>query len=230
MPFFYMDYWYLIFVVPPVLLALWASFNVRSTFNKYSKVTNRYGLTGAEAARKILDKNGLYNVRIERVAGDLSDHFDPKTNVVRLSESVHDSTSVAAVGVAAHEAGHAVQYAEDYTPMKIRGSLVGVANIGSTAGIYLAIIGIVLSFTMLAYIGIGLFCAVVAFQLVTLPVEFNASRRAVAALEAGYLSDEELRGTKKVLRAAALTYVAALLSAVGNLLRLIMLVNGRRRD
>lgn len=230
MPFFYMDYWYLIFVVPPMLLALWASFNVRSTFNKYSKVTNRYGLTGAEAARKILDKNGLYNVRIERVAGDLSDHFDPKTNVVRLSESVHDSTSVAAVGVAAHEAGHAVQYAEDYTPMKIRGSLVGVANIGSTAGIYLAIIGIVLSFTMLAYIGIGLFCAVVAFQLVTLPVEFNASRRAVAALEAGYLSDEELRGTKKVLRAAALTYVAALLSAVGNLLRLIMLVNGRRRD
>ena len=230
MPLFYMDYWYLIFVVPPMLLALWASFNVKSTFNKYSKVTNRYGLTGAEAARKILDKNGLYNVRIERVAGNLSDHFDPKTNVVRLSDSVHDSTSVAAVGVAAHEAGHAVQYAEDYTPMKIRGSLVGVANIGSTAGIYLAILGIVLSFTMLAYIGIGLFCAVVAFQLVTLPVEFNASRRAVAALEQGYLSGEELRGTKKVLKAAALTYVAALLSAIGNLLRLIMLVNGRRRD
>ncbi len=230
MPFFYMDYWYLIFVVPPMLLAIWASFNVNSTFKKYSKVTNRYGLTGAEAARKILDKNGLYNVRIERVAGDLTDHFDPKTNVVRLSSSVHDSTSVAAVGVAAHEAGHAVQYAQDYTPMKIRGSLVGVANIGSTAGIYLAILGIIFSFTMLAYIGIGLFCAVVAFQLVTLPVEFNASRRAVVALEQGYLSDEELRGTKKVLRAAALTYVAALLSAIGNLLRLIMLAGGRRRD
>ncbi|MBQ3183322.1 MAG: zinc metallopeptidase [Clostridia bacterium] len=230
MPFFYLDYWYLIFVIPPMLLAIWASFNVNSTFKKYSKVTNRYGLTGAEAARKILDKNGLYNVRIERVAGDLTDHFDPKTNVVRLSSSVHDSTSVAAVGVAAHEAGHAVQYAEEYTPMKIRGSLVGVANIGSTAGIYLAILGIILSFTVLAYIGIGLFCAVVAFQLVTLPVEFNASRRAVVALEQGYLSDEELRGTKKVLRAAALTYVAALLSAIGNLLRLIMLVGGRRRD
>ena len=225
-----MDYWYLIFVVPPMLLALWASFNVKSTFNKYSKVTNRYGLTGAEAARKILDKNGLYNVRIELVGGNLSDHFDPKKNVIRLSESVHDSTSVAAVGVAAHEAGHAVQYAEDYTPMKIRGSLVGPANFGSSAGLILAILGIALSFTMLAYIGIGLFCAVVAFQLVTLPVEFNASRRAVAALEQGYLSDEELRGTKKVLRAAALTYVAALLSAIGNLLRLIMLVNGRRRD
>ena len=230
MPFFYMDYWYLIFVLPPMLLAAWASYNVNSTFKKYSKVTNRYGLTGAEAARKILDKNGLYNVRIERVAGNLTDHFDPKTNVVRLSQSVYDSTSVAAVGVAAHEAGHAVQYAEEYTPMKIRGSLVGVANIGSTAGIYLAILGIIFSFTMLSYIGIGLFCAVVAFQLVTLPVEFNASRRAVVALEQGYLSGEELNGTKKVLRAAALTYVAGLLAAIGNLLRLIMLVNGRRRD
>ncbi len=230
MPLFYMDYWYLIFVIPPMLLAIWASINVKTTFKKFSKVTNRYGLTGAEAARKILDRNGLYNVRIERVAGQLSDHFDPKTNVVRLSESVHDSTSVAAVGVAAHEAGHAVQYAEGYTPMKIRGSLVPVANIGSYAGVYLAIIGIIVSLPLLSYIGIGLFCAVVAFQLVTLPVEFNASSRAVAALEQGYLSDEELRGTKKVLRAAALTYVAALLSALGNLLRLIMIVSGRSRD
>ena len=227
---YYTDYWYFIFVLPPMLLALWASFNVNSTFKKYSKVTNRYGLTGAEAARKILDKNGLYNVRIERVAGNLSDHFDPKTNVVRLSESVHDSTSVAAVGVAAHEAGHAVQYAEEYAPMKIRGSLVPVANIGSYAGIYLAIFGVILTMPLLSYIGIGLFCAVVAFQLVTLPVELDASRRAVVALGQGYLSDEELKGTKKVLRAAALTYVAALLSAIGNLLRLIMIVNGRRRD
>lgn len=230
MPFFYMDYWYFIFVVPPMLLAIWASFNVNTTFKKYSKVTNRIGLTGAMAARKILDNNGLHNVRIERVAGNLSDHFDPKTNVVRLSESVYDNTSVAAVGVAAHEAGHAVQYAEGYTPMKIRGSLVGVANIGSYAGIYLAIIGILVSLPLLSYIGIGLFGAVVAFQLVTLPVEFNASGRAIAALEQGYFSDEEMKGTKKVLRAAALTYVAALLSAIGNLLRLIMLVGGRRRD
>ncbi|MBQ4561616.1 MAG: zinc metallopeptidase [Clostridia bacterium] len=225
-----MDYWYVIFVIPPMLLAIWASFNVNSTFKKYSKVTNRYGLTGAEAARKILDKNGLYNVRVERVAGNLTDHFDPKSNVIRLSESVHDSNSVAAVGVAAHEAGHAVQYAEDYTPMKIRGSLVGVANIGSSAGIYLAIFGIILTMPLLSYIGIGLFCAVVAFQLVTLPVEFNASSRALVALEQGYLSEEEMKGTRKVLRAAALTYVAALLSAIGNLLRLIMLVNGRNRD
>ena len=231
MPYMFLDYWYFIFVIPPMLLAVWASYNVKFTYQKYSKVINRYGLTGAEAARKILDKNGLYNVRIERVAGDLTDHFDPKTNVVRLSSSVHDSTSVAAVGVAAHESGHAVQYAEGYTPMKIRGSLVGVANIGSSVGIYLAVIGIIASLPLLSYIGIGLFTAVVAFQLVTLPVEFNASRRAVTALEQGYLSDEELTGTKKVLRAAALTYVAALLSALGNLLRLIMLVNnGRRRD
>lgn len=230
MPFFYMDYWYLIFVIPPMLLAIWASYNVNSTYKKYSKVINRYGLTGAEAARKILDKNGLYNVRVEHIAGNLTDHFDPKTNVVRLSDTVYGSNSVAAVGVAAHEAGHAVQYAQNYTPMKIRGSLVPVANIGSYAGVYLAILGVVFALDMLAYIGIALFGAVVAFQLVTLPVEFNASHRAVAALEQGYLSPEEMDGTKKVLRAAALTYVAALLSAIGNLLRLIMLVNGRRDD
>ena len=228
MPFYYIDYWYFIFVIPPMLLAIWASINVKTTYNKYSKINNRYGLTGAEAARKILDNNGLGHVRIERVAGNLTDHFDPKTNIVRLSQSVHDSTSVAAVGVAAHEAGHAVQYAQGYAPMKLRGSLVPVANIGSYAGIYLAIIGIIVSLPLLSYIGIGLFGAVVAFQLVTLPVEFNASSRAVAALESGYLSEDEMKGTKKVLRAAALTYVAALLSAIGNLLRLIMLVSGRR--
>ena len=230
MYYYMMDYWYMILVLPPMLLAIWASINVNSTYKKYNKVTNRYGLTGAEAARKILDKNGLYNVRIERVAGNLTDHFDPKTNVVRLSESVHDSTSVAAVGVAAHEAGHAVQYAEEYAPMKFRGSLVPVANIGSYAGIYLAIIGIIVTMPLLSYIGIGLFGMVVLFQLVTLPVEFNASHRAVAALEQGYLSKEEMQGTKKVLRAAALTYVAALLSSIGNLLRLIILVGGRSRD
>ena len=186
-------------------------------------------MTGFDAARKILDKNGLYNVRIERVSGNLTDHFDPKTNVVRLSDSVYDSQSVAAVGVAAHEAGHAVQYAEKYTPMELRGAILPVANIGSTAGIALAILGIFLAMEFLSYVGIGLFIAVVIFQLVTLPVEFNASRRAVNALEGGYLSEEELKGTKKVLSAAALTYVAALLVSLGNLLRLLALVN-RRRD
>lgn len=227
--FWMFDYWYLIFVVPPMLLAAWASMNVNTTFNKYSKVTNRYGLTGCDAARKILDKNGLYNVRIEMVKGDLTDHFDPRDNVIRLSGKVYSGTSVASVGVAAHEAGHAVQYAEKYMPMELRGSILPVANIGSTAGIFLAILGIVASMEMLSYIGIGLFCAVVAFQLITLPVEFNASRRAIKALEGYYLTDDELKGTKKVLSAAALTYIAALLMAIGNLLRLVMLVN-RRRD
>lgn len=230
MPLFYIDYWYVIFVIPPMLLAIWASYNVNSTYKKYGKIANRYGLTGYESARKILDANGLYNVKIEHVKGNLTDHFDPKTNVVRLSDTVYESTSVAAVGVAAHEAGHAVQFAQDYAPMKWRSAILPVANIGSSAGIYLAIIGLVLSFELLAYIGIGLFMAVVAFQLVTLPVEFNASGRAVRALEKGYLSEDEMKGTKKVLRAAALTYVAAFLSALGNLLRLIMLVNSRRRN
>ncbi|MBR5515646.1 MAG: zinc metallopeptidase [Clostridia bacterium] len=226
---FWLDYWYIIFVIPPMLLAAWASMNVNTTYKKYSKVTNRYGMTGFDAARRILDKNGLYNVRIERVSGNLTDHFDPKTNVVRLSDGVYNSTSVAAVGVAAHEAGHAAQYAQNYAPMEIRGAILPVANIGSTAGIWLAILGIFLSMEFLSYIGIALFCAVVLFQLVTLPVEFNASRRALKALEGAYLSDEELKGAKKVLSAAALTYIAALLVALGNLLRLISLVN-RRRD
>lgn len=230
MPLFYMDYWYFIFVIPPMLLAIWASFNVKSTYSKYSKITNRYGLTGADAARRILDNNGLSNVRVERVAGELTDHYDPKANVIRLSDSVYSSSSVAAVGVAAHEAGHAVQHAEKYGPIQLRTSLVPIANIGSSAGIYLAIIGIIAAMPLLSYIGIGLFMAVVLFQLVTLPVEFNASHRAIVALEGSYLSEDELKGTKKVLRAAALTYVAALLAALGNLLRLIMLVNGRRRD
>lgn len=232
MPYYFgymIDYWYLILVVPPLLLGLWASINVNTTFKKYSKVNNRYGLTGAEAARRILDQNGLYHVAIQRVSGRLSDHFDPRSNVIRLSDAVHDSTSVAAVGVAAHEAGHAVQYAQEYAPMKIRGSLVPVANIGSYAGVYLALLGALIH-PVVSYIGIALFGAVVLFQLVTLPVELDASRRAVAALSNGYFSNEELEGTKKVLRAAALTYIAALLAAVGNLLRLIMLVNGRRRD
>lgn len=226
------DYWYFIFVIPPLLLGLWATINVRTTFKRYSKVTNRYGLTGADAARKILDKNGLYNVAIECVSGNLSDHFDPRSNVIRLSHEVYGSTSVAAVGVAAHEAGHAVQYAEEYAPMKIRGSLVPVANIGSYAGIYLAILGALIH-PWVSYFGIALFGTVVLFQLVTLPVELDASRRAVTALSQGYFTDEELKGTKKVLRAAALTYIAALLSAIGNLLRLIMIVRGgggRRRD
>lgn len=227
---FWIDYWYIVFVIPPMLLAMWASFNVNSTYKKYSRVLTSRGMTGYDSARRILDKNGLYNVKIEHISGNLTDHFDPRTNVVRLSDSVYDSTSVAAVGVAAHEAGHAVQYAENYMPMKIRGAILPAASIGSSAGFYLAILGIVFSFNLLTYVGIGLFMAVVAFQLVTLPVEFNASQRAIASLENGVLRDDELAGSRKVLRAAALTYVAALLTAIGNLLRLLALASSRRRD
>lgn len=222
-------YWYLIFVIPPMILSLWASINVKTTFNKYNKVKNRYGMTGYDSARRILDANGLQNVRIERVKGELTDHYDPRDNVIRLSESVYGNDSVAAVGVAAHEAGHAVQHATEYKPIKVRSSLVPVANFGSSAGMIIAILGVFLGIGPLAYAGVGLFMAVVLFQLVTLPVEFNASNRALKALQGGYLSEDELKSTKKVLGAAALTYLAALLVSVGNLLRLIMMVRGNRR-
>ncbi len=227
--FWYYDYWYLILVLPAMLLSLWASYRVNSTFKKFSSVSSRMGLTGHDSARRILDQNGLWNVKIERVSGNLTDHFDPKANVIRLSDSVYSSNSVAAIGVAAHEAGHAVQYAESYMPMKVRGKLVPVANIGSQAGLWLAILGIALSFPYLAYFGIALFLFVVLFQLVTLPVEFNASARALSSL-GGYLPDDENKKVKKVLSAAALTYVAALLVSVANLLRLLLLAGGRRRN
>lgn len=227
---FWIDYWYIVFVIPPTLLALWASYNVKSTFKKYQRVMNRYGMSGSEAARRILDANGLGHVRIERVSGNLTDHYDPRTNVIRLSDSVYDSHSVAAVGVAAHEAGHAVQYAKNYSPIKVRASILPIANIGSSLGFILAFVGIVMSYPPVSYIGIALFSCVVLFQLITLPVEFNASHRAVEILSNGYFSEDELDGTKKVLRAAALTYVASLLVAIGNLLRLIMIVNSRSRD
>ena len=222
-------FWYLIFCIPPLLLGLWASANVRSTFKKYSKVQNASGLTGAEAARRILAQNGISDVRIEMIAGDLTDHFDPKTNVIRLSESVYKSATPAAVGVAAHETGHALQYAENYAPMKIRGALIPVANFGSQAGSWIVVLGIILGLRPLAMFGVIAFSALVLFQLVTLPVEFNASNRAIKALrEDGWMSETEIDQSSKVLRAAALTYVAALAASVGNLLRLLMMVSGGR--
>lgn len=228
-----MDYWYVIFCVPPLIFALWAQYNVNSTYKKYSKVTTRYGMTGAEAASMVLRQNGVAQMPIVPIAGNLTDHFDPRSNTISLSQGVHSSHSVAAVGIAAHEAGHAVQHATGYSPVKLRTALVPVANIGSQAGIWLAVIGIMLSTVTLAYVGVGLYLFFVLFQLVTLPVEFNASRRAMAALEgSGRFSEEELRGSKKVLSAAAMTYVAALASSVGMLLRLLAIIgsnNGRSR-
>ncbi len=230
MPFFYMDQYYLLLVIPATLIALWAQFKVKSTFNKYNQFKTARGNTAAMVARQILDGNGLQNVAIERVAGSLSDHYDPRKNVIRLSDTVYNSTSVGAIGVAAHEVGHAVQYATKYAPIKIRAALIPITTIGSNAAIPLAIIGFAMRSELLVNAGIILFLAVVLFQLITLPVEFNASSRAIKTLDENMLLDgEELTGAKKVLSAAALTYVAALIVAIANLLRLILLRN-RNRD
>ncbi len=228
---FFYDSYYWILVVPAMLLAAFAQMKVSSTFNRYSQVRSRSGYTGAQAARDILDRNGLQGVRIERVRGSLTDHYDPRSNVVRLSDSVYDSPSVAAIGVAAHECGHAVQHAVGYFPIKLRSAIIPVTNIGSKLSIPLLLIGLVVQVEPLINLGILLFSTMALFQLVTLPVEYNASNRALATLDStGMLSGDELQGSKKVLSAAALTYVAALLVAVMQLLRLLLLFGGRRRD
>ena len=232
-PYYYMDSGYLL-VMLMAILSLVASARVSSTYKKYSQQRTAKGITAEQAARKILDENGLYDVKIESVSGNLTDHYDPRSNVIRLSDTVRNSSSVAAVGVAAHEAGHAVQHATGYVPIKVRNAIVPVANIGSVAGPYLIIIGLLLSGAMsslLLNIGVWFFAAAVLFQLVTLPVEFNASRRAVATLQNGmYLYEDEVPAVKKVLGAAAMTYVAAAAVSIANLLRFIMLIGGRRRN
>lgn len=201
-----------------------------STFQKYSKVRNARGFTGRDVARQILDNNGLYNVRIEQVSGNLSDHYDPRNNVVRLSDSVYNSSSVAAIGVAAHEVGHAIQHSQGYTPIKIRSAIIPVSQIGSSLAVPLVILGLILSIQPFITFGILLFTTVVFFQAITLPVEFNASRRALATLRDNFILDgEELSQSKKVLTAAALTYVAALFSSLMSLLRLILLSGRRKR-
>ena len=230
MPFFYFDYYYLVLVVPALLIALWAQVKVKSTFSRFSTVRCSRGLTGAQAAEEILRQNGIYDVRIERVAGQLTDHFDPRAKVIRLSDSVYGASTVAAVGVAAHEAGHAVQYARGYAPIRLRNAIIPVCNIGSTLSMPLVLLGIVFSMPMLVTAGVLLFSLVTVFQLVTLPVEFNASSRAIAVLgDSGMLESGELAGARKVLSAAAMTYVAALLVSLMNLLRLILLTR-RSRD
>lgn len=227
----FIDQWYIILVLPAILLSLWASANVNSTFKKYSSVMSYRGITGAESARRVLAANGVYDVKIERISGNLTDHFDPRTNTIRLSDSVYGSTSVAAIGVAAHEAGHAVQYATGYAPMKLRSVIIPVTNIGSNLAMPLILLGIVLGAPFLAELGILAFSFSTIFQLITVPVEFNASRRAIEAIENATTDENEVKGAKKVLKAAALTYVAALAVSLANLLRLIMIVNGgRRRD
>lgn len=231
----YFDWTYLVLVLPCVILAMAASANVNSTFNRYSRQRSMGGLTGAEAARRVLAANGVRDVRIERVGGNLTDHYDPRTNVIRLSDSVYSDTSTAAIGVACHEAGHALQYAENYGPIKLRAAIIPVTNFGSKLAMPLILAGLLFGSlgemsTFLVYLGIACFGLSFVFQVVTLPVEFNASNRAIRAIASTQLlSDEELLGAKKTLRAAAMTYVAATAVALAQLLRLIILFGGRRR-
>ncbi len=219
-----------ILVIIGLVISMIASANVRSTFNKYSKVISSRGLTAESAALAIMRSAGVTDVRIERVSGSLTDHYDPSAKVLRLSESVYGSTSVAAIGVAAHESGHAIQHAQDYVPLKLRSLSVPVARIGSWLSWPVIVLGIAFGYADLTKIGIILFCTVIAFQLITLPVEFNASRRALAVLGSSYmLQGSELTGARKVLNAAALTYVASLFTSVLQLLRILLIFRGNRR-
>ena len=229
--FYYFDRYYWILIVPAMIFAMWAQMRVSSTFNRYSKVGSARGLSAAQVCRQILDENGLFAIRVERVSGNLTDHYDPRSNVIRLSDSVYNSTSVAAIGVAAHEAGHAVQYSVGYVPIKIRNSIIPVSKLGSTLSMPILLVGLLFNSGVLVEIGILLFSTMALFQLVTLPVEFNASGRALRTLgDYHILDDEETRMAGKVLKAAALTYVAAFLSSAAQLLRLILLYGRRRND
>lgn len=240
MPYYYgFDWTYVVLVLPCLILSMWASANVNSTFKKYSGQLSSRRITGAEAAQRVLMANGVQGVKIQRISGNLTDHYDPRTNVIRLSDNVYDSTSTAAIGVACHEAGHAVQYAQSYAPIKLRAAVIPVTNLGSKLAMPLILIGLLLSYLgnfsyMLVYAGIACFGLSLVFQLVTLPVEFNASRRAISAISSGnLLTEEEQKGARKTLTAAALTYVAATATALAQLLRLLVLFGGRgnrRRD
>ncbi len=229
------DMTYLILVLPCLIFAIWASTNVNTTFKKYAQQMSARHISGAEAAQRVLSANGVSGVRIERVSGNLTDHYDPRANVIRLSDSVYSSTSTAAIGVACHEAGHAVQYAQHYAPIKLRAAIIPVTNIGSRLAMPLILLGLLLNYWgtynyTLVYIGIACFGLSLLFQLVTLPVEFNASRRAMTAIEqASILTEEEQKGARKTLQAAAMTYVAATAVALAQLLRLMVIFGGRGR-
>jgi len=230
------DLTYIYIVLPCMILAMIASAKVNSTFKKYSNQMSSRRITGYDAAARVLRANGVEGVRIERVSGNLTDHFDPRTNIIRLSDAVYDSTSTAAIGVACHEAGHAVQYAKNYFPIKLRAAIIPATNIGSKLAMPLILLGVILTalgheYYNLVYVGIVLFSLSLVFQLITLPVEFNASRRALQTIEsAGILTESEQTGARKTLTAAAMTYVAAVAVSAAQLLRLIMLFGGRRDD
>ena len=229
MPEYLLNYYVIYFLlIVAFFYSIYTSINVKSTFRKYNRMPSSRGVSAATIARQILDSNGLYNVQVTRVSGELTDHYDPRTNTVALSAPVYDSISVGAIGVAAHEVGHAIQYAKNYTPIKIRMAILPVAQFGSSAWILFFILGIVFNISLLRGVGIGLFAAIVLFQLITLPVELTASSRALATIkDQGILFAEEYKGAKKTLTAAAMTYVASLAVA---LLQLLRLIASSRRD
>ncbi len=229
MPFFYFDYYYIILVLPVIIASLIIQARLKSTYAKFSKIENMRRITGAQAAQMVLNYYGIYDVNVEHVGGKLSDHYDPTSKVIRLSDGVFNSSSIAAVGIACHEAGHAAQHAQAYKPIKVRNLILPVCNIGSTLSMPLLIAGVLFGYEPLIWIGIGFFSFVAVFQLITLPVEFNASQRALSVIESnGLLSFEEKNGAAKVLRMAAMTYVAALATSVAQILRLVLLYGGRR--
>lgn len=223
--------WTILIVLPALFFSIWAQIKVNSTYKKYASFPTKRGMTGAQAARRILDENGLSHVKIEHIRGNLNDHFDPRAGVIRLSDAVHDSKSAAAIGVAAHEAGHAVQYAKNYLPMRFRALIIPATRFGSILAIPLFFLGMIFASDYLMLAGILLYATVALFQLATLPVEFNASRRAMTVLaSSGMLNENEQDAARQVLTAAAMTYVAALVTSLLTLLRLIVLANGRRRN
>ncbi len=231
MYYFGIDIYYFVLIIPCIILAAVAQGQVSATFKKYSAVRTRRGITAEQAAQRVLSANGVTGVQIQRVSGNLTDHYDPRTNVIRLSDTVYGSQSVAAVGVAAHEAGHAVQYAKQYAPIKIRAAIIPITNIGSNLSWPLILIGLIFNSSPLLLTGILFFSFSTVFQLITLPVELNASGRAIRALsDGGILYEEEVPMAKKTLRAAAMTYVAALAVSIAQLLRLLLIFGGRRRD
>jgi Zn-dependent membrane protease YugP len=219
-----MDIFFLILVLPAFIFSLFAQFKVKSTFKRFSQLNSRRGFSGADAARKILDEKGLSNIRVEVIDGDLTDHYDPVSRVLRLSQTTYSSTSIAAIGVAAHEAGHALQHKDMYLPLTMRSILVPAANIGSSFGPIMAMAGLLMRWSLLIHLGIILFAFAVVFYMITLPVEFNASNRAIAVLSrSGILEEDELNPAREVLNAAAMTYVASALVAIASLLRLIFI-------
>lgn len=231
MPLFFIDYWYIVLVVPVLILSLIIQAVMKSTYRKYSAVRAHAGCTGAEMARRVLKENGIYEVNVVPIEGELSDHYDPRSRVIRLSGNVYNGSSVAALGVACHEAGHAVQHAQAYVPLTARNAIAPVVNFCSGISWFVLILGIFMQYEFMINLGILLFASAAVFQLITLPVEFNASRRAISALrKSGLLSEDELDGTKKVLTAAAMTYVAALATSIASLIRVILLTRNNRRE